>query len=244
MENIDQIRKVSIWIFIIPVFVLNLCLFISVNGDLLQGTIFQVDAIGRSSFTIPYIDGGTSISRSSRTYPAYLLFKPGMVITSILLIKYWLANNKLIKKINNNSKNKYFLLFGVGSAVFLIAHSIFLGINYETDFYKFFRRFVLLSFIIFEIIAQTLLVINIYKIKNKVETLINKKILICKMILVSVLIIVAIASIPILNSSEHSNFKHALEWNFFLGIVSFYLLTYLFWKRKKTKDSVTFVTKP
>ena len=230
MENIGQIRKVSIWIFIVPVVILNLCLLISVNGEFLQGTIFQVDAIGRSAFTIPYIDGGTSISRASRTYPAYLLFKPGMIITSILLVNYWIANNKLIKEIDNqNNKNKNFLIFGVGSALFLISHSIFLGISFEADLYKFFRRFILLGFIIFEVIAQTLLVINIFRVKNKIKELINGKILIFKMILVSILILVAIVSIPILNSPEYPKFKHALEWNYFLGVVSFYLLTFLFW---------------
>ena len=232
MENIGQIRKVSIWIFIVPVVILNLCLLISVNGEFLQGTIFQVDAIGRSAFTIPYIDGGTSISRASRTYPAYLLFKPGMIITSILLVNYWIANNKLIKEIDNqNNKNKNFLIFGVGSALFLISHSIFLGISFEADLYKFFRRFILLGFIIFEVIAQTLLVINIFRVKNKIKELINGKILIFKMILVSILILVAIVSIPILNSPEYPKFKHALEWNYFLGVVSFYLLTFLFWKK-------------
>jgi len=235
VENISQIRKTSICIFIIPVVVLNLCLFISVNGHLLQGTIFQVDAIGRSSFTIPYIDGGTSISRASRTYPAYLLFKPGMIITGILLIKYWFANNKLIIKINNEDiKYKFFLIFGIASAIFLILHSIFLGINYESSLYKFFRRFILLGFIVFEIIAQTLLVINILKIKDKISSFINKNILTCKIILVSILIIVAILSIPILNLEEHTRFKHALEWNYFLGVVLFYLFTYLFWKKKQT----------
>ena len=232
MENIGQIRKVSIWIFIVPVVILNLCLLISVNGEFLQGTIIQVDAIGRSAFTIPYIDGGTSISRASRTYPAYLLFKPGMIITSILLVNYWIANNKLIKEIDNqNNKNKNFLIFGVGSALFLISHSIFLGISFEADLYKFFRRFILLGFIIFEVIAQTLLVINIFRVKNKIKELINGKILIFKMILVSILILVAIVSIPILNSPEYPKFKHALEWNYFLGVVSFYLLTFLFWKK-------------
>jgi len=234
VQNINQIRYISIWIFFIPVVVLNLCLFISVNGHLLQGTIFQVDAIGRSAFTIPYIDGGTSISRSSRTYPQYLLFKPGMIITAILLIKYWISNNVLIKKINNEEiGNRFFLYFGIGSAIFLFLHSIFLGINFELDFYKLFRRFILLGFIIFEIIAQALLVISIFKIKSKIENLINKKILFIKIILVSVLILVAIISIPILNSREYSLFKHALEWNYFLGVISFYLLTFLFWKNYK-----------
>ena len=176
MEDINRIRKTSIWIFIVPITVINLCLLIAVNSELLDNTIFFVDPIGRSGFTIPYIDGGVSISRSARTYPAYLLFKPGMIITAILLIRYWIINNRLIGKINNETyKNKYFLFFGVGSAIFLISHSIFLGINFELDLFKFFRRFILLGFIIFEIVAQALLVISIFKIKEKIDIFINKK---------------------------------------------------------------------
>ena len=233
MEAISRIRTISIWIFIIPIVVLNLCLFISQNYHLLENTIFSVDQIGRSGFTIPYIDGGVSISRSSRTFPTYLLFKPGMVLTAILLIQYWIANNKLFKIIDKETiNNKYFLFFGVGSAVFLILHSIFLGLNFENDFYKFFRRFVLLGFIIFEIIAQTLLVLKIIKVKNKISEFINNKILFVKMALVSLLIVVAVFSAPILNSTEYTHFKHALEWNYFIGVVSFYLLTFLFWKKK------------
>ena len=233
MQAINRIRAISIWIFIVPVVVLNICLLISVNFHLFENTIFSVDQIGRSGFTIPYIDGGVSISRSARTYPTYLIFKPGMIITAILLIQYWLANNKLFKSITNGDvrSNKYFLIFGIGSAIFLISHSVLLGLNFENDFYKFFRRFVLLGFIIFEIIAQALLVINIIKIKAKIEKLINKNILILKIILVSTLIIVAFLSAPILNSTEYTHFKHALEWNYFLGVVSFYLLTFLFWKK-------------
>ena len=234
MEELNRIRKISIWIFFVPIVVLNSCLFISVNYHLFENTIFTVDQIGRSGFTIPYIDGSLSISRSARTYPTYLLFKPGMIITAILLIQYWIANNKLFQKIDKNTKkNKYFLFFGVGSAIFLISHSIFLGFNFDIDLYKFFRRFILLSFIIFEIIAQTLLVINLIKVKEEIAQFINKKILTMKIILVTVLIVVAILSAPILNSSEYTHFKHALEWNYFLGVVLFYLLTFLFWKKKQ-----------
>ena len=202
MENIAQIRKTSIWIFILPVTALNLCLFISVNYHLLENTIFVVDQIGRSGFTIPYIDGSVSISRTARTYPTYLIFKPAMILTAILLIKYWIANNKLIGTVNNEiNKNKYFLIFGVGSALFLIIHSIFLGIKFDYDLYKLFRRFVILGFIIFEIIAQALLVISIFKMKEKIEEFINKKILILKIILVSILTIAALVSLPLLVSS-------------------------------------------
>ena len=232
MEELNRIRKASLWIFIIPLLAINSCLFISINYHLFENTIFVVDQIGRSGFTIPYIDGSLSISRAARTYPSYLLFKPGMIITAIILIQYWVSNNNLFKKIDDFSKkNKYFLFFGVGSALFLISHSIFLGINFETDVYKFLRRFVLLGFIIFELIAQTLLVLNIIKIKDKILKFINVKILTFKIILVSALVLVAFFSAPILNSSEYTHFKHALEWNYFLGVLTFYLLTFLFWKK-------------
>ena len=232
METINQIKKISIWIFIIPVIALNLCLFISVNHSLFQETIFKVDQIGHIGFTIPYIDGSVSISRTARTYPTYLIFKPAMIFTALILIKYWIANNKLIATVNNEAdKRKYFLIFGVGSALFLIAHSIFLGIKFEYDLYKFFRRFVILGFIIFEIVAQTLLVISIFKIKEKIKKLINKKILILKIILVIILVITALAAIPFLASSGYPRFKHALEWNYFIGVVFFYFLSFLFWKK-------------
>ena len=232
MENINRIRGLSIWIFFLPLVALNLCLFISVNFLLFENTIFIVDEIGRSGFTIPYIDGSVSISRTARTYPAYLIFKPAMIITAILLIKYWLANNKLIGIINNETeKNKKFLIFGIASAIFLIVHSIFLGIKFDYDLYKLFRRFVILGFIIFEIVAQTLLVISIFKVKEKIEKNIIKNVLFLKIILVSVLIIVAIVSIPFLISSGHVHFKHALEWNYFVGVILFYFLSFLFWKK-------------
>ena len=75
------------------------------------------------------------------------------------------------------------------------------------------------------------MVINIVKVKKKIETLINKKILVIKMVLVSILIVVAVLVAPILNSSDYTLFKHALEWNYFLGVVLFYLLTSLFWRK-------------
>ena len=238
MENINRIRIVSIFIFIITFVSLNLCLFVSNNYHLLEGTIFTVDQMGRTGFTIPYIDGSVSISRTARTFPAYLIFKPGMFITAILLIKYWKANNKLIQTINNDfSENKYFLFFGVGSALFLITHSLLLGVHYDVDLYKFFRRFILLAFIIFELVAQALFINNIIKVKNKIEEMINKKILIVKIIVVSILIVVGVFSLPILTSSGYVHFKHALEWNYFLGVIIFYLFTFLLW-RKRDKPSV------
>ena len=93
------------------------------------------------------------------------------------------------------------------------------------------RRVVLLLFIIFELIAQGILVYHFFKIKEKIENLINKKVLFLKAFLVSILAIVAILSLPILLDKGNTHFKHALEWNYFVGVILFYLFTRLFWRR-------------
>ena len=231
MHEITQIRKLSLWIFFIPLIAINLCLIISQNYELLEGTIFSVDQLGRSLFSIPYLDGSLSISRASRTFPQYLIFKPIMIITAIMLYYYWDNNNRLVNEYNFTNRNYKFKTFGILSAVFLAIHSIFLGIKFDIQIYKLMRRIVLLLFIIFEIIAQGILVYHFFKIKDKISRLINKKVLILKAMLVSILAIVAILSLPILLDKGNTHFKHALEWNYFVGVVLFYLFTRLLWKR-------------
>ena len=54
MKEIAQIRKLSLWIFIIPLLAINLCLIISQNPEFLESTILEVDQIGRSAYSIPY----------------------------------------------------------------------------------------------------------------------------------------------------------------------------------------------
>jgi len=231
MNEITQIRKLSLWIFFIPLIAINLCLFISQNYEFLEGTIFTVDQLGRSAFSIPYLDGSLSISRASRTFPQYLIFKPIMIITAILLYYYWNNNNRLVNKYKITNINYKFKTFGILSAVFLAIHSIFLGIKFDIQIYKLMRRVVLLLFIIFEIIAQGMLVYHFFKIKDKISGLINKKVLILKAILVTILATVAILSLPILIDKGNTHFKHALEWNYFVGVILFYLFTRFLWKR-------------
>ena len=226
MQNLLKIKKISIWIFIIPFFALNACLILITN---FQQFFAPQDIIHN---TIPYIDGGASISRTARVFPTYLIFKPAMFITSFLLIQYWRYNFSFMKTVNSKlNYGKFFVFFGIGSAIFLVLHSIFLGIKFDNDLYKFSRRVIILFFIIFELVAQTLLVFNLYKVKDQIKKLINDRILICKIVLVSILIIVAIVSLPIMISPGHIFIKHALEWNYFVGIITFYLLTFFFWKK-------------
>ncbi len=229
MDKIEKVKSISIWVFIIPFVALNVCLILITqfhglfpnSEDIIHGTI-------------PYIDGGASISRTARVFPTYLIFKPAMFLTSYLLIKYWLYNKEIIHSFKKNHKYiKYIVFFGVGSAILLTLHAFFLGIKFDNDFYKLFRRVVMLCFILFEIAAQTYFVIIFYSFKPKLTKFINIKFLKMKLILVSVLVVVALISIPVISMPGNKYLKHALEWDYFMGVISFYLLTFFMWKSKK-----------
>ena len=229
MDKIRKIKSISLWIFIIPFIAINSCLILITQFHELFPN--QEDII---HFTIPYIDGGASISRTARPYPSWLIFKPAMFLTSFLLIKYWLYNKEVIRYFNKDHKYlKKVIFFGVASAIALTIHSIFLGIKFDNDLYKLFRRVVMLSFIIFEIIAQAYLVAILYSIKGKLADHINPKILKAKVFLVSLLIVVAIICVPIISwpGDKYKFLKHLLEWDYFLGVITFYLLTFLMWKK-------------
>ena len=234
MDNILKVKSISIWIFVVPFLAINTCLILITEFHVLFPN--KEDIIHN---TIPYIDGGASISRTARVFPTYLIFKPAMFLTSYLLIKYWLYNRSIVQEINGNHTNiKKFVFFGIASAICLIFHSIFLGIKFDHDLYKFFRRAIMLLFIVFEIVAQAYLVAALYSFREKLLNFINPKILKLKIILVSTLIIVALISIPIISLPGNNFlgfnlkfFKHALEWDYFLGVISFYLLTFFMWKK-------------
>ena len=234
MEHINKAKLISIWIFILPFIAVNTCLILVTQFHSLFPN--QVDIIHN---TFPYFDGGASISRTARPYPSWLVFKPIMIFTSFLLIKYWIYNREIIYFFNKDHKNiKKIFFFGVASAIFLTLHSIFLGIKFDNDLYKLFRRVILLSFIIFEIIAQAYLVSTLYSFKENISNYLNLNILKIKIVLVSILIIVAVISIPIISlpGDEFMGItlkflKHGLEWNYFLGVITFYLLTFLMWKK-------------
>ena len=98
----------------------------------------------------------------------------------------------------------------------------------------------MLSFIIFEISAQAYLVTTFYSFKDKMANYINLKYLKLKIILVSLLIVVAVITVPIISlpgdnflNLNLKFFKHALEWNYFIGVITFYLLTFFMWKNKQ-----------
>ena len=248
MKTTSKIRSVAIWIFIVPFLAVNVCLILSQIfvfrefGVAEPGSYFydiKIMSIGdaiadsASEWIIPYFDGVSSISRVVRVFPNYLIFKPAMFLTAYFLIRYWILNKTFIEETIGTHKNlKKIYYLGIGSAIFLIIHSIFLGIKFDISIYKLLRRIILLLFIFFEIAAQFYLIKILIEIKSKIKSQINEKILQLKKILVYFLIFITIVSLPFLPFNSFKILKHMLEWNFFLGVITFYLLTFLMWKKK------------
>ena len=106
MDTINKVKSISIWIFIVPFVAINTCLILITNfHDLFPNKEHIIHN------TIPYIDGGASISRTARVFPTYLVFKPAMFLTSYLLIKYWIYNKNIILSLDNNNKNVRKIIF-------------------------------------------------------------------------------------------------------------------------------------
>ena len=111
--------------------------------------------MGISEEVFPFIDGKSSISNIVRRYPFSLIFKPLMFITSIIMIFYWINYYSLLKKILPfRKRTNSFTLFGILSAIFLFLHVLFLGIDNQTDLIRQFRKIIIVSFIMFEILAE------------------------------------------------------------------------------------------
>ena len=97
MEQINKVKSISIWVFIVP--------FVAINACLILTTQFHefnlIPDRFKISYPFPYLDGGVSISRTARYFPTYLIFKPAMFLTAYLLIIYWLNNRKIINQLLN-----------------------------------------------------------------------------------------------------------------------------------------------
>ena len=237
MTYISKLRIVSILIFIFPLVSINICLILSqifefrnlpepgnYFGDI---KIFEAgDALRdkqSKEWAIPYFDGSASISRIGRVFPNYLIFKPFLILTGLLIIYYW----SILKKIlNNNSFNKI-LLFGYLTGICLILHSIFLGIKIDNNFYKIFVRLNLFFTLIFALMSKFYFITEIKKISENL----NKNIIKLKSINFYLLVGIAVVVIPLLPFVDFKEIKYIIEWNYYVLIFTFYLLTFFMFKK-------------
>lgn len=190
---------------------------------------------GFSEIKNPYLFGEASISRTARSFPGNFIFKPLVILSAIFLFIYWLNNLKFFNWVKNNKQknfSKKFFYLGCLSCLFLILHSIFLGVEFDSSLYKLFRKTIIILFILFEILAQLSLTINLVKLSEDIKEYINLIVIKIKVIFICIGVLVTIISFYILIFMDPStNFKHILEWNYFTYLLIYYFLSRLLWKK-------------
>lgn len=190
-------------------------------------------AAGTSEAINPFIYGETSISNIAKRYPVNLVFKPLLFIGSFLMILYWVNYHNIFKQISYSQKINKFTFFGIFSSILLFFHVLFLGTEIDNEIFTKIRRLILILFILFEILAQYFLTRRLYQSLNKVDSLIYSNILNLKIIFVSIIIISSIIILAILSFSNlDSKIDYILEWNYFLFLMVFYLLSAILWRKQ------------
>ena len=145
---------------------------------------------------------------------------------------YWNSYKHLFTEILE-SNNKKFFYFGIASAVFLFFHVLFLGMEIDNKVFKLIRKLVIIFFILSEILAQYFLSIQLFKNKEKLIQYCNSFIINIKLIFVIIIALVSFIVIAILLIYDlSSKVDYILEWNYFAGLLFFYFLSFLMWKKK------------
>ena len=185
-----------------------------------------------SKSVYPFLFGETSISNIVKRFPINFIFKPLIYIGSILMIIYWYTYNKTLNLIIKQNKLQKFFIFGLLSSFFLVLHVYFLGTSLEGEVIKKLRKIFIVLFILFEVLAQFFLVKSIKYNFNLVESYIKKTYLNLKIYLLIIVILATFIILIILVFYELNKPLHYfLEWNYFLILLFFYLLSSLMWKK-------------
>ena len=191
----------------------------------------EISSLGSNVSINPFINGETSISNIVKRFPINLVFKPLLFISVIFMFLYWKNYNFLFNQILK-SKNEKFVFFGIASAVFLFFHVLFLGMEIDSKIFKLLRKLVIVFFILSEIIAQTLLSIRLFKNKIELSYYCNTYIINIKLLFVIIIFSISLVMIFILLIYDLSNkVDYILEWNYFAGLLFYYLLSALMWKK-------------
>jgi hypothetical protein len=152
-----------------------------------------------------------------------------MFLFGVLLFIYWRENFLKLKLFKENKLLLITFIIGVISVIFLFLYIFFLG---ESNIYRFFRKIGIYIYIFFTIIAQLLLAIQYFKLRNTANKFLNKKFIKYKLIFSVFLISFSIIVLPILLIKiEHfPEIKNIISWNYFLCIQLYYLITFFCWK--------------
>jgi len=189
---------------------------------------------GMSVVKNPYLYGEVSISRSARTkVTANYIFKPFLILSSLVLMFYWLTNYRIMRN-ECQIKTKSYLILGILSAIFLSLHALGIDLQQKISFdIKKIRSFILTSFVFSEILAQFMFARSLYKNYEKISFFTNYKIIFSKILFVYFVILVFFSYLFFdFYTGYKGPLENIVEWNFFNFLLLYYLISSLLWKKK------------
>ena len=210
----DNIKIISLLVFILPIFTVLFSYFLSVKLNLI-------------GLCIPNIEGCTSISRAGRYPPVSYFFKTFMFLSAFFIFLYWKSNYFLLSKNKSLFIHKPTFILGIFSVIFLFLYIFFLG---EGEYYKFFRKVGIFIYIFFTVISELLLSLSYRK---SLSIFSNHKIIIFKFYFSLLLTILGLVLLPLVVTKiiDYPNFKNIASWNYFFLIQINFLITFFCWKR-------------
>jgi hypothetical protein len=181
---------------------------------------------------LPYLQGCTSISAAGRYGWSYFLFKAGVIPAAVLLaIFWWLCRGwlRLLGESADSVAARTMAWIGSVAAAFLVLYAVFLGSQGET--YNLLRRYGVSIYFSFSYLAQLILLARLRRLKGLGLARIPAWIINAKTTLAVILLVLGIASIPVSNLfADKDGIENAIEWNFSLLLVLYYLLTWRAWR--------------
>jgi len=180
----------------------------------------------------PFFYGETSISNIAKRYPLYLIFKPLLIISSLLMIFYWTYTKKVILLFDRSEKIQSYYVLGVLSGIFLFLHVIFLGSEIDNEIFRKLRKFIIVFFILFELMAQFFLIKKLFSIKKLINNYTNYFFLQLKWFFVLIfLILTVIITCLLIFTDLPKEVDYIIEWNYFVILSFYYLFTFYLWKK-------------
>lgn len=185
---------------------------------------------------VPYVHGCTSISAAGRHGAGYFLFKAGMLPAAVLFGLFWLLCRPWLLALGDRPGRAVSSMVwaGLTSSLFLILYAVFLGSKGE--FYSFMRRFGVTVFFGAGYLAQLLLLSRLAALHRAGNGLVPIGIVRAKTVVALLTLATGLVGIPVQHllpaalQPDRDRMQNAIEWNFCLLLIGYYLLSWLAWR--------------
>ena len=148
------------------------------------------------------------------------------------MIAYWTYTKKVIFFFTKSEKIQLFYVFGILSGICLFLHVLFLGSEIHNEIFVKLRRFFIVFFIFFELLAQLFLIKKLFSIKENISNFIKQIVLQIKRFFVIFFIVLTMLILSILIIFDITKeVNYIIEWNYFVILSFYYLLTFYLWKK-------------